>query len=114
MDPRDVNPATVEAELLRLSRRLEEATQQVGTWARKVAAADADYKIGYAESLLAAEGPVAQREAAALSQCEDLYREKRSAEAVLLAGQEAARNMRAQLDALRAVNVNLRALVDAT
>lgn len=111
LDPSDINPASVERELLRLARRLEDATQQTGVWARKAATAEVAYKIGYAKALLASSGTVAEREATALVACEEQYREREMARAVLDAGKTAGQNIRAQLDALRSVGANLRDLV---
>jgi hypothetical protein len=101
----------IEAEIVRFCEMLEKATQEVAKRARAAAAADANYKVSHAKALLLAEGPQYVRDAEATVRCEQEYREKRAAEAVLLAAQEAGRNYRSQLDGLRSINVNHRALV---
>lgn len=53
------------------------------------------------------------RDAEATVKTEGALIEKRATEALLLAAQEAGRNYRAQLDALRSINANHRALVTA-
>lgn len=101
----------VESEIMRLSRLAEEVTQKLSKRAREAAVADVAYKVGHAKALLLAEGPQYVRDAEATVKTEVEYREKRSTEALLLAAQEAGRNYRAQLDALRSINANHRALV---
>lgn len=101
----------VESEIMRLGGLCEKATHEVAKRARAAAEADADFKVANAKAFLRADGPVAVREATALVECEDQYRARKNAEAVLLAAQEAGRNYRAQLDALRSINANLRPLV---
>lgn len=107
----DTTPANVEAEILRLSSLAEKVTSEIASRARKAAEADADYKTAHATAFLKAEGPVAEREAHAQVKVGALYRDRRVSEALLLSAQEAGRNYRAQLDSLRSVNANLRALV---
>lgn len=101
----------IEAEIVRLSRLAEEVTQKLAKRARAAAEADVAYKVSHAKALLLAEGPQYVRDAEATVQTEQEYRERRATEALLLAAQEAGRNYRAQLDALRSINANHRALV---
>lgn len=101
----------VESEIMRLSRLAEEVTQKLSQRARAAAEADATYKVAHAKALLLADGPQYVRDAEATVKTESEYRERRATEALLLAAQEAGRNYRAQLDALRSINANLRALV---
>lgn len=102
----------IESEILRLCGLAEKATTEIGKRARVAAAKDAAYKKANAVAYLKAEGKtVGDREAVAAIETDNEYTERRAAEAVLLAAQEAGRNYRAQLDALRSLNSNLRALV---
>lgn len=103
----------IESEILRLSELAEQVTQKLSQRARASAEADATYKVAHAKALLLADGPQYVRDAEATVKTENEYREKRSTEALLLAAQEAGRNYRAQLDALRSINANHRALVTA-
>lgn len=101
----------IEAEILRLSARAEDITQALARRAREAATADVAYKIAHAKALLLAEGPQYIRDADATVQTDVEYGEKRGTEALLMSAQEAGRNVRAQLDALRSINANHRALV---
>ena len=101
----------IESEIIRLSQRAEEITQALAKRAREAAEADVAYKVAHAKALLLAEGPQYVRDAEATAQTEQVYREKRGTEALLMSAQEAGRNVRAQLDALRSINANHRALV---
>jgi hypothetical protein len=103
--------ADVENEIMRLSGLAEKVTLEMAKRAQASAEADADYKVAHAKAFLAADGSVAVREAIAAVETETLYRDRKIAEAKLLSAQEAGRNYRAQLDSLRSVNSNLRALV---
>lgn len=101
----------IEAEILRLSGLAEQVTHKLAQRARAAAQADVDYKIAHAKALLLADGPQYVRDAEATVECEAELTEKRTTEALLLAAQEAGRNYRAQLEALRSLNANHRALV---
>ena len=101
----------LEAELWRLSQRAEAITQKLAIRAREAAEADVTYKVAHAKALLQADGPAYIRDATATVATEDAYALKRTTEASLMAAQEAGRNCRAQLDSLRSINVNHRALV---
>ena len=103
----------IEAEILRLSALAEKVTRELARRARAAAEADATYKVAHAKALLLADGPQYVRDAEATVKTETELIEKRSTEALLLAAQEAGRNYRAQLDALRSINANHRALVTA-
>lgn len=103
----------IEAEILRLSALAEKVTQELARRARAAAEADATYKVAHAKALLLADGPQYVRDAEATVKTETELIEKRSTEALLLAAQEAGRNYRAQLDALRSINANHRQLVTA-
>ena len=106
-----VSQVHIESEILRLSGLAEEVTQKLAIRARAAAEADVIYKVAHAKALLLADGPQYVRDADATVKTEMEYREKRGTEALLLAAQEAGRNYRAQLDSLRSINANHRALV---
>jgi hypothetical protein len=101
----------IESEILRLSELAEKVTQELSKRARAAAEADVAYKVAHAKALLLAEGAQYVRDAEATVKTEKELTEKRATEALLLAAQEAGRNYRAQLDALRSINANHRALV---
>jgi len=106
-----LNQAQVEAEIMRLSGLAERATTALAKRARASAEADAKFKVEFAKEFLKAEGSVDARNATANVICAHLYLQRKITEAELMAAQEAGRNYRAQLDALRSINANLRPLV---
>lgn len=108
-----ITQVDIEADIMRLCERCEKVTHELAKRARAAAEADAAYKVAHAKAFLVANGPVAEREAKALVECEAQYQARRIAEALLLSAQEAGRNARAQLDALRSVNANVRPQVAA-
>jgi hypothetical protein len=101
----------VEAEIVRLSGLAEKVTTAMARRAVDAANADATYKCEFAKALLQTEGTVAEREAQATIATQNEYRAYRITEAKFKTASEAGRNYRAQLDALRSLNTNLRALV---
>lgn len=102
----------IEAEIVRLSGLCEKVTHQLAVRARASAEADAAFKREHAKAFLLAEGKtVGDREAEAALMTDEQYTAKRIAEALLQSATEAGRNYRAQLDALRSINANQRALV---
>lgn len=101
----------IESEILRLSGLAEKVTQELAKRAKAAAEADVAYKVAHAKALLLAEGPQYVRDAEATVQTSRELSEKRATEALLLSAQEAGRNYRAQLDSLRSINANHRALV---
>jgi len=113
IDPMAQNQA--EAEILRLSRQLTEITQDVAEAARNDAKAEVAYKIAYAKRrlhwMVNSEGTVGEKDARTMVEVENEYTEHKIAEAVFKACQESGRNVRAQLDALRSINANLRDVV---
>lgn len=103
----------VEAEILRLSQRLDQATLKIMHRALRVAKADSAYKRAYAQQMVQVQGPNKEaREAMCTIATIDLYDAKRIAEAVLLSAQEAARNTRQQLSALQSLAANQRHLIE--
>jgi hypothetical protein len=103
----------VEAEIRRLSRRLDQATLKIMHRAMRAARADVAHKRAYAAAIATVQAPnKEQREAAATTATIDSYDAKRMAEAVLLSAQEAARNTRQQLSALQSLAANQRYLIE--
>lgn len=111
--PEPITQVRVEREITRLSRRLEEFTDEIAERATASAQADVAYRREHAKAFLTAEGPMDVRKATADLAVTVLYGERRAAEALLLSAQEACRNLRAQLDALRSINANVRHQVAA-
>lgn len=102
----------IESEIVRLCAYAETVTQTLARRARDSADADANYKKAHAQSFLMAQGKtVGDREAVAALETADEYQARKIAEALLLSAQEAGRNVRAQLDSLRSLNANQRALI---
>lgn len=101
----------IEAEILRLSGLLEHATHEVAKRARDRAKKRTAYKVEFAKAYLVASGPIPAREAQATVATEQVLLDYETADAVTTAAMEAGRNMREQLQALRSVNANQRALV---
>jgi hypothetical protein len=110
-DPtRPLSAMEIEAEVWRLSQRLDQQVGLVAKRSRDAATADVAWKIANAKAILRVEGAtVAEREAKALLECEGEYAAHREADAVLLAAQEAGRSLRAQIDALRTLSASQRA-----
>ena len=100
--------ADVERELERLVGAADTVAHDIADRAEAAARAEHGYKIASARALLASDGPVAVKEAKALLVCEDEHLARKIADARLLAAQETARTIRAQLDALRSVNATVR------
>ncbi len=103
-----VGPVDVEREIIRLCELCELVVTRIADRARKCAEADAEYKRVHARAVLEATGTIPERDAKATLAAADEYLRKRIAEAEQLAAQEAGRNYRAQLDALRSINANVR------
>lgn len=101
----------IESEILRLSALAEKVTHELANRARAAAEADVTYKVAHAKAYLLANGTVGERDAEATVQTENEFRTKRATEALVMAAQEAGRNFRTQLDSLRSINANHRALV---
>lgn len=102
----------VEAEILRLSARLEEATDEYARLITLAAEAEVNHKKEWAKATLRATGgTVAEREAeAVLATVDDLMQRKMS-EALAGAQKELAHSLRTQLSALQTLAANIRAQV---
>lgn len=105
-----MNPVDVEAELLRLVERLEDATLELGRLAEQAAHAEVAAKLGYARAYLAADGPVASREASATVASAEETLARRLAEGQQMAQRELLTTLRTQIDALRTIAANMRNL----
>jgi hypothetical protein len=101
----------IEAEILRLNALAEKVTQELSKRARAAAKADADYQRAYYTEFLQASGAMDLRKAIAKNATADLYEAWKIAEALLESAKEAGRNYREQLQSVRSVNANHRALV---
>lgn len=111
-----VGLAQVESELMRLSDQLEKVTHAIRTRAQAAAEADTTYDIAFSKALLLAKedgktDPQAKAQATVLCAYELTMRN--ATQALYESAREAARNYRAQLDALRSINSNTRALTVA-
>lgn len=101
----------VEGEIRRLSLRLTQVTEEVASAAVEAAEADAAYDLAEAHALLAQTGKggtVPEKKARALIAVEEDYIRAKRTEAVARSLFEAGRNLRAQLEALRSLNANMR------
>jgi hypothetical protein len=113
----------VEEKILILSRQLTQVTEEVADALMEAAQADAAYDLAKAKALLyggpqtenaalrgetGRKGTVPEKQAAALIAVENLFIRAKTTEAVAKASLEAGRNLRANLDALRSLNTNIR------
>lgn len=108
--------AHVESELIRLSAQLEKVTHAIRQRAQDAAEADTAYDIAHSKALLLAKEDKltdAAAKARAIVLCADELTMKNATQALYESAREAARNYRAQLDALRSINSNIRSLTVA-
>lgn len=104
--------ADVESEILRLSARLEQATDEYARLITLEAEAEVEYKKTHAQAVLQSnEGTVSQREAQAILKCADELVQRRISEALASAQKELLLSLRAQLNALQTLAANIRAQV---
>jgi hypothetical protein len=102
----------VEAEILRLSARLEEATDEYARLITLAAEAEVNFKRDHAKAVLrSTEGTVAQREAEAILTTVDALMQRKISEALAGAQKELAASLRCQLSALQTLAANIRAQV---
>lgn len=123
-DTQIVGLAEIEAEIRRLVAKLEKVTQAVRQRGEAAALADTTYDIAYSQAfLLAKEGKLAGQEAKAsdlaakahaVVVASEQLSERNITQALYESSREAARNIRSQLDALRSINTNTRALTVAS
>lgn len=107
-----VSQAEIEQEILRLSELCEKATHEVLKRGRARAEARTLYKVEFAKARLSSEEQtVGGRDDEATVATAALLDAFEDSEALFESAKEAGRNYRAQLDALRSINANLRPLV---
>ncbi len=111
MDPDPMAQHDVEAAIHNLCAAVGRVTVEVGERARRAAQAEVAYKVKYARVFLEAEGTMDERRQTAELACADELRERKTADALLLSAQEAGRNHRARLDAMRSLAANVRSAV---
>lgn len=104
-----ISPATVDAELLRLSDLLEDVVNEMPTLAREAAEAEVAYKKAFAQQVLTAEAKtVSDRDALATVATADLLLARRIGEAMYDVRKEKARSLAVQINALQTIASNLR------
>lgn len=107
-----VSQAEIESEIMRLSELCEKATHEVRKRGEAKAKARTDHAVAFAQARLRSSGTtVGEREDEATVETAALLGHKEFTEALFESAKEAGRNYRAQLDALRSINANLRPLV---
>jgi hypothetical protein len=104
-----LTPAATEAELHRLTKKLEERTDALAGFLEAAAEADVAYRFAYAKALLRADGDtIPIREANATLAVEQELWDRKTTEAVADACRETVRSLRDQLRAVQSVNANVR------
>jgi hypothetical protein len=104
-----ITPAEAEAELTRLSAKLEEKSDELPGRLQTAAEADVAYRLAYARALVRAEGDtVSEREAGATLAVETELRDRKYSEAIADACRESIRSLREQLRACQSINANAR------
>lgn len=108
-----VTPATIETEIRRLARKLEQRTDDLAELFTAAAEADVAYRLEFAKALLVAEGKTAgEREAAATLHCERLLTQRKVTEAVADSARESVRSLRDQLSAVQSVGAMVRSQME--
>lgn len=107
--PAPISQAEIEAELIRLSKMLEEETDEFMVLIVDHAKKDARYKMEWAKSYLGADGAVKERESWADYQQADVHYDAKIAEALMKAKREKMQTVRTSMDALRTLAANVRA-----
>ena len=110
--PDPLTQIRIESEIARLSALLESTTDELAGRMEDAAAREVAWKVAEAGALLKSEQKSAElRKADALIHCRKEYGEHLSADALRDALSEKCRTVRAQLDALRSLNANVRVQV---
>lgn len=110
--PGQSSQVDVESEILRLSAKLERATDDLGQLLQDEAEAEVAHKRDWAAATLASnEGTVAQREAQATLKTVDALLARKITDALAAAQKELCHSLRAQLSALQTLAANIRAQV---
>lgn len=99
----DLTPAQLVAHLLDRSRQLDAAHDELRRCSYEFAQAENAYRKAKALAYLAAEGPVAERQAIVDSKCESERYHAHLAEGLRSAALECVRSQRAQLTALQTI-----------
>jgi acyl-homoserine lactone acylase PvdQ len=103
-----MNPGAIASELERLMDLLWGETEQLAALAERAASAEVDYRACKAKAYLAAQGTVPEREAHATLESQDELLAHRLAEGLYHAQREKVASIRAQIEALRTLNANMR------
>lgn len=101
----------VESEIRRLVKELADITRDVAESSTNEAQARVTFKTMYAQAYLSAKGTVDERRAKAQDEAEVAFEELEFAQAAARAAQEAGRNVRCSLDAMRTLAANVRSSV---
>lgn len=120
MDPAELNPATVDAEIVRLSGLLDKATSETAKRARDAAVKRVAMKVALARAFVEARHmtepgkrpPSADAcEAHARIACEEQMLASEVADALVEGAREAGRNLREQIGSMRTLSANLRSVI---
>lgn len=110
--PGQSSQVDVESEILRLSAKLEHATDDLAALLQTEAGAEVAHKRAMAKAMLEATGStVSEREAQSILKCVDQLLDRRISEALASAQKELCHSLRAQLSALQTLAANIRAQV---
>lgn len=107
-----ITPSQLRDEMLRLSRELDSAHEELINASRKWAESENTYRLAKANAFLASSGTVQARSAAVDKATSDERRSAHLAEALKVAALENVRNRRAQLSALQSVANAIRSEVE--
>lgn len=99
----ELTPEEITAELLRLSRLLDERQEELVRFAREWAHAERDYRLARATAYKSSSGTVAERQAAVDAATIDQMHRAHESDALRQAALEAVRNARAQLSAVQSI-----------
>lgn len=105
-----LTPHEAEETMIRIAHKLEEQTDALAELLMAAAEADVTYRVAYAKAILRAEGKVAEQEAKATLECEEILFRRKTTEAIADACRESVRSLRDQLSAAQSANANVRSL----
>lgn len=107
-----VDPGMVETEIIRLSDKLEKATDDFGEVTELASNLEAEYRVAFAKSFvrfrLQEKASEKTAEAQATVECEGELRARKAADGRARHLEETCRSIRAQLDAVRTLSANVR------
>ena len=104
-----LTPTEIHEEMKQLSGRLDDGIEALKRYVREYAQTENDYRLARATTYLAADGPVAERNAIADSKTGKERYAMRLADGMRQAALEAVRSRRQQLSALQSVSAAYRA-----